>query len=118
MQTATYKIEEQLGQYGFFAIIEFRFVMTNEFKKIDIVCDGQFTRWKPGILFGANYFLEHILERIGLEIEIIDIKYNDVDTNNTVIAFVVFKALVDATKIAVVRSIVFDKDNKSFMFPK
>jgi hypothetical protein len=118
MQTATYKIAEQIENYGFFGVVDLKFRITNDYGKINASINAKFARWQPGILFGATYFLEHVMDMAGLDLEIINVEYNDVDTNNTIIAYLVFHALADRSEMPVKRKITFEKGLKSFIFPR
>ena len=118
MQSTTYTIAEQVGEFGIYGKVELRCEITKDFGKLNVRCSSEFARWQPGILFGATYFLEHSMKSIGLELEIVNIEFNDVDTNNTVIAYVVFQALVEVNMVPIRRKIIFDREQKSFVFPK
>jgi hypothetical protein len=118
MKRAFYKIGEQIDNYGFYGELEFEYIITSDFGELEVNIDDIYKRWRPAILFGAMYFIEHYTENIGLVINVKNIDYNDVDTTSTVIAYLTVNALLTATGWALSRDIVFDRDKKSFIFPK
>ncbi|OQP57071.1 hypothetical protein A3860_10920 [Niastella vici] len=118
MKTGIYKIAEQIGNYGFYGEIEIEVEITSRYQKVELEFDDELERWQSGVLFGATYFLEHCMSRIGLNIRVKEIKYNELDTSNTIVAYLTFKALVSATNLELKSDILFDKEFKAFVFPK
>ncbi|MBN9296218.1 MAG: hypothetical protein J0I41_04355 [Filimonas sp.] len=119
MKTAFYKIAEQIGNSSFYGEVDLEFVITTNYEELVLSIDDAFALWHPGVLFGARYFLEHSFERIGLRINVKYIKFKEVDTTNTIIAYLVYNALLNATELNVQNSkIKFDENIRSFIFSK
>ncbi len=118
MVIGKYKIAEQVGNYGIYGEIKLSCEITNRHHKIEISLSEEFEKWRSGILFGAEYYLEHCHMFKGLLIRINNIFFNAVDTNNTVIAYITVQALINATKINTRNNPFFDKNLVAFVFPK
>jgi hypothetical protein len=118
MNIANYKIAKQVGTHGIYGEIELTFEFTSEHLKVNLSVPENYTRWYSGILFGATYWLEHTIQPLGLNLYIREIKFNEVDTNNTVIAYLTTKALEHATKTSLKGSAFFDEQTVSFVFKK
>lgn len=112
------RIAQQTGSVGFFGDVELEVIMNLQHKDIELLMDREFETWRPGLLFGANYFLEHARLEAGLTISVIRIGSNPVDTNNTVIAFLTAKALSEALKPDWRGDCFLDTDIKAFVFRK
>jgi hypothetical protein len=118
MAIVSAKIAEQIGNCGIYGRIELECSIIDFNLPIEISMNTEFERWKPGVLFGANYFMEHINDQVGLKLKVIDLDYHDVDTNNVVIGYLTIMALSEATHYSLRSEISFDRNNKSFLFPK
>ena len=118
MKLSYFKIAEQLDNFGFYGEVEIEFDVTSNYNEVSVTLDKSFERWRPGILFGATYFLEHCIERTGLVVNVKNITYNEVDTTNTIIAYLIFNALLKESNVPQKGNINFDKKLKSFIFFK
>jgi hypothetical protein len=118
MKTGIYRLAEQIGNYGFYGEIEIECSITDKYQELELNLDSEFERWRSSVLFGATYFLEHSMERVGLKVKVKNIKYHEVDTTSTILAYLTFKALLDATNLNLKSDVSFDKELKSFVFPK
>jgi hypothetical protein len=78
----------------------------------------EYERWRTGILFGMIYFIEHNLITEGLKVIVKEIRYNDVDTNNTIISFITVNAIITALNVPVRKNISFNKESLEFIFPR
>jgi hypothetical protein len=117
MKKGSYKMAEQIDGYGFFGSITLECEVTGNTDVIELTLSSDFEIWRPGIMFGAAYFIEHFPSAIGLSVNIIDIDYNEVETNNTIIAFITLNALLEATQLSATKQVLFEKSKKSFIFP-
>jgi hypothetical protein len=113
-----FRMAEQIDDFGFYLEIEFEFKLSVEYSGVSIHIDNQYERWRPGILFGAMFFLEHSINKKGIEIKIINILYNEVDTTNTIVAFGVIEAIEKKTNLSLTKKPSFDRVSKVFIFPK
>jgi hypothetical protein len=120
MNLVTHNIAEQIGDYGIYGEIEMLVAINNEsYQNLNLVpLEPEFKRWEPGIIFGAAFVIEHCKKRIGLDIKVTDIKFNDVDTTNVVIAYITYKAILSAIKLELSSSMFFDKHRILFELPK
>ena len=118
IKRGVFKIAEQIDNHGFYGEIELDCTLTSDVWKLKLDLDDLYERWRPGILFAGMYFIEHSTETIGLNIKVIKIRSNEVDTTNTVIAYLTLSALLFATGAVLTRNVFFDKAVKSFVFPK
>lgn len=118
MAKAFYRLAEQFNRYGFFGEVNFEFELTENHNQIVLEMDETFKEWYAGIIFGTNYFIEHCPKKIGLSIRIISIDYNEVDTTNTIIAYLIYSALCEEIKLPQTGHITFEKDIQSFVFYK
>jgi hypothetical protein len=118
MVKGSFKLSEQISNYGFFGLIELNCIVTENPKNLNVVIPDQFKRWEPGIMFGAKYFMEHLLEQVGIIVEITKVEFHEVDTNNTILAYITFNAMLSATNLQLKNLLLFDKEKKSFVFPK
>ncbi|WP_143075752.1 hypothetical protein [Parafilimonas terrae] len=109
---------EQIENYGFYGEVEIEFKITEYYRELQMQVDWPFERWRAGILFGATYFLEHSMQRIGLTLRVKNIEYHEVDTTNVIIAYLIYNALLKESDITQRQTIKFDKELKSFVFPK
>lgn len=120
MNVATYKIAEQIGNHGIYGEIEM-LVSFNDDKdrRLNLTSlDQQFKKWEPGVVFGATYIIEHCTKAISLNITVTDIKFNDVDTTNVVIAYITYNAILSAIGLQLSSNIYFDKQKILFEFEK
>jgi len=118
MSKGRYRIAEQVQNYGIYGELGLICELTDDTDKIDIILSNDLEKWKPGILFGATYFLENVILDKGLSITLDEINFNEVDTNNTVIAFLTVHALIEATGIKIKTAPFFDIATMGFIFPK
>lgn len=119
MKQGSFKLSTQIDNYAFYGYIELTCIVKDDFsRELNLLVPDEFKRWQNGVTFGAQYFLEHVIPSVGLTVEITNMDFHDVDSNNTIFAYVAFNALVNATHLPVKSEITFDKENKSFIFPK
>lgn len=117
-KSSYFKIAEQVNNYGFYGEIEIEFILTQNYRELNLLLAEPFERWRPGILFGTTYFIEHCVEQIGIDINVKNIKFNEVDTTNTIIAYLTYNALLKENNLIQKGHINFDKQLKSFVFLK
>ncbi len=112
------KLAEQVDGSGFYGVIELECKTSTDDGRIDLSMHPEFEKWRPAILFGATFFLEHYLFRKGVSVKITKIESHEVDTSSVIIAFLTFNAIIDALKIPCTSKIEFNQKAKQFIFPK
>ena len=113
----TFQIAEQIGARGFYARVSI--TCKYSLKSNLIVSYGSaFTKWKYSIEFACDYIFNHIKGSRGLEINIIDIEDNPVDTSSIVVVFALIKAIESHLDLQRSSLVEFDKINGVFKFMK
>lgn len=116
MQT-TYQIAEQIGQRGYYAQVTIDCLLLKESKLI-ICKNEQVEKWQNAISFACDYFYHHLKMDQGLQVNIIEIDDNPVDTSPIIVVFVLIKAIEKHLKLNTASLVEFDKTSGKFVFAK
>lgn len=116
METGIFKIAEQVDDCGFYGEILLQCAL-NENHLVQIEIPAHHSKWERGIGLGVTYFVESMRKKMGITVRIMEIKYNDVDTKQILIAYITFFALCDAFSLTPTNAPFFSKETKSFNFP-
>lgn len=116
MQTS-YQIAEQIGERGYFAKVTLSCRLLKETKLI-IGLDEPVKQWENAINFASEYFFLHLKNVQGLEVRIVGIDDNPVDTSPIIIVFVIIRAIEEHLKLGRPSLVEFDKANGLFVFTK
>jgi hypothetical protein len=105
MARGEFKIAKQAGPRGYFGRVSLdaEAVAGRDDVQVDFD-DANANRWQSGARFGIDYVLEHISKRDyfpnGIRVHVACIEGHEVDTDNTLIAYVTANALFQALGIA------------------
>jgi len=123
MGDGEFRIAAQIGAKGYYGKVALKAepAENNGIIRVDFDATNA-NRWNCGAAFGIEYVLEHISQRklfpSGGRVFVSAIEGHEVDTNNTVIAYVTAIALLEALGIEPTRRPSFNQDAGIFEFPK
>jgi len=123
MKHGEFKVAKQIGAKGYFGRVRLEVDQVTENGNVVVEFDDrQAARWQTGARFGIDYVLDHVSKRAifpnGIRVFVGAIEGHDVDTDNTVIAYVAANALLSALGVEPRKRPDFDELNGSFVFPK
>jgi hypothetical protein len=124
MARGEFKIAKQAGPRGYFGRVTLDVEPAGKTGALVVDFDDDNAgRWQTGARFGIDYVLEHVPKRTyfpqGLKIHVGCIEGHEVDTDNTLIAYVTANALLEALGIAEPRKRPnLDEEKGLVVFPK
>ena len=118
MSTVIFKIAEQVNNCGIYAEVKLSCISDHHINKVELNLADDTECWRVPILFGIKYFLEHSSKNVGLKIDVHYVYSNEVDTNSLVVSYAIIKAIVKAVGIELINDVYFERQSKSFVFPK
>ena len=123
MKRGEFKVAKQIGPKGYFGRVRLEVNQGTENGNVVVEFDDrQAARWQTGARFGIDYVLDHVSKKEsfpnGIRVFVDAIEGHEVDTDNTVIAYVAANALLSALGVVPRKRPGFDENNGSFVFPK
>jgi hypothetical protein len=123
MARGEFQIADQIGPKGYYGKVALEAEPSEAGGEVTIQFDQtDAARWQSGAQFGIDYALEHVSTRKffphGGRVRVLRIEGHEVDTNNTVIAYVAAHALFRALGVEPTKRPNFDGSTGAFVFPK
>ncbi|HEX4143929.1 MAG TPA: hypothetical protein VHY91_10375 [Pirellulales bacterium] len=123
MKCGEFKVAKQIGPRGYFGKVRLEVDEVTENGNVVVEFDDhQASRWRTGARFGIDYVLDHLSKRAifpnGIRVHVGSIEGHEVDTDNTVIAYVTAIALLSALGVEPRKRPDFDENKGAFIFPK
>jgi hypothetical protein len=105
MAHGEFRVAKQAGPRGYFGRVSLNAEPSGQSGDVHVDFDlANANRWQSGARFGIEYVLEHISKRDyfpnGIRVHVACIEGHEVDTDNTLIAYVAANALFQALGIA------------------
>ena len=113
-----FRLGVQDGEWGYFGVVSIDVEVTGG-PEIQVSFGSREMRWRAGIVFGLAHAKEKVFgERAGDLVHVIEIRGHEVDTTETVMAYVAANAFFDAVKAERPSALTMDKSAGAFTFPK